>query len=46
MRNVICELPDGHLVVTFWEPHPCGGIYMVDARVFGPNGFVGRWVSG
>lgn len=46
MRNLLCLLPDGHIEVTHWAPHPCGGYYLVEAQVWGPRGFVGRAVAG
>lgn len=44
MRNLLCLLPDGHIPVTVWHPHPCGGYYMVGAWCYGPDGCVGRHV--
>lgn len=44
VRNLVCLLPDGHIPVTVWAPHPCGGRYMVEAWVYGPNGRVGYWL--
>lgn len=41
-RNLICELPDGHIDVYVWAPHPCGGWYVIDAAIYGPRGYVGR----
>jgi len=43
MRNLLCELPDGHIPVEIWSQHPCGGKYVIEAYVYGPNGRVGRW---
>lgn len=45
MRNLICELPDGHIEVSHWAPHPCGGYYEIERQVWGPRGFVGRAVQ-
>lgn len=47
MRNLVCLLPDGHIPVTLWAQHPCsGGLYMVEAWVYGPSGRVGYWLRG
>lgn len=40
-RNLLCLLPDGHIEVGTWEPHPCGGYYEVERWVWGPAGRVG-----
>lgn len=45
MRNLLCLLPDGHMPVTYWAPHPCGGYYMHQAWVYGSNGIVGYWMD-
>lgn len=42
MRNIPCLLPDGHIVVTYWDVHPCDDrLYMAGAWVYGPRGRVG-----
>jgi hypothetical protein len=41
-RNILCLLPDGHIEVTYWMAHPCGGWWNYDALVYGPKGVVGR----
>lgn len=41
MRNLLCLLPDGHIVVSLWAPHPCGGIYCTGVWCWGPHGRVG-----
>ncbi len=45
MRILHCLLPDGYIPVTYWAPHPCGGLYMEDALCWGASGSVGRWLS-
>jgi hypothetical protein len=44
MRNLQCLLPDGHIPVVTWAPHPCGGWYVLEAWAYGPHGRVG-WVT-
>lgn len=41
MRNLLCLLPDGHIEVGHWLPHPCGGYYEIERWVCGPGGRVG-----
>lgn len=44
MRNLVIQLPDGYLPVALYHPHPCGGVYMIDGWVVGPEGRIpGRW---
>jgi hypothetical protein len=40
-RSLLCLMGDGYIEVTHWYPHPCGGYYMVEAQVWGPQGKVG-----
>jgi hypothetical protein len=46
VRNLLCWLPDGCLGVTVHAPHPCGGYYLLDARCYGPDGYIGMWLDG
>jgi hypothetical protein len=43
--NMTCLLPDYCMGVTMWEPHPCGGYYMVEAWCYGPHGRIGYWLD-
>lgn len=45
MRNLRCLLPDGHIGVKVYAPHPCGGWYVIEAFAYGPKGQVGRWLD-
>jgi hypothetical protein len=45
MMNIIAELPDGCFPVFIYEPHPEGGSYCVDARVYGLGNRLPRFVS-
>lgn len=31
------ELPDCYLLVSYWAPHPCGGIYEENREWIGPG---------
>lgn len=45
MRNLLCLLPDGHIVVGYYGKHPCDGkAYLLEALCWGPRGPVGRWM--
>lgn len=41
IRNLLCVLPDGHIVVGIYCPHPCGGVYCVESWCYRPRGRVG-----
>ena len=43
--NLIVELPDGCFPVFIYEPHPEGGSYRVDARVYGLGNRRPRFIS-
>lgn len=44
VRNLLCLLPDGHLPVAVWAPHPEGGWYVIEAWCYGPGGRTGQWM--
>jgi hypothetical protein len=46
MRNLLCLLPDGHVSVGVWAPHPCGGYYEVERWCYGRAGRVGYDMTG
>jgi len=43
--NIVLSLPmDAPAIpVTIHHPHPCGGYYVAEAWVYGPEGRIGRW---
>lgn len=45
IRNYPCLLPDGHIVVRLYAPHPCGGLWMMEAWCWGPRGRVGYYLE-
>jgi hypothetical protein len=44
-RNLVCLLPDRYVPVETWAPHPCGGWYVAEAWVYGPQGRLGYWLN-
>jgi len=46
LRNPLVQLPRGDYIgVRVYCPHPCGGIYLVEAWVYGAAGRIGRWMD-
>lgn len=43
--NLRCLLPDGCIGVRLYDQHPCGGMYVVEAWCYGPQGRIGRWMD-
>ena len=44
--NPIVQLPYGNYVgVRIYGRHGCGGYYMVEAWLYGPEGRIGRWMD-
>lgn len=44
VRNLLCLLPDGHIEVSYWSAHPCGGWWLHERLIYGRLGVVGRAV--